>query len=146
MDWCSWFTLDCGDDGIGNETGEGSLGEVAVVARRSEEADLVLDLHHQDRAITVLLRDATHQGGERSTISVARRVAEGREVVEACTILRQCARESLLVRLDPARRVGRDRVLPRAEPQGHQSQAEVGRGLDHRDDQGGIETALLWLE
>ena len=126
--------------------GEGEVGRLAGLAGEGQEADLVLDLDHDDRALVVIdLAKMPHQRREGPGVGLARVGFELRDDLLPA-VLAGRAHEAELVALDPRRDVARHRVLPRAEPQQHQPHV-VRAGIGKQPVDGGeIEPPLLRLD
>ena len=102
-----------------------------AIAAVGEQTGLVLDLHHRDRAVRIGIDEVADQRLERRGVGLAQLRAEDREnrlrgralIAEGLHALRfdHDAREPPRVAAHPCGRVGRRRVLERAEPQEHQT-------------------------
>ena len=87
-----------------------------VVSRSTEDADLVLHLHHQDGVLAVDLADMGHQCSEGSRIGVLRGAAKSTQDIHLVPADHH-AGKAFGVALHPDRWVARHTVFPRGKPE-----------------------------
>ena len=120
---------------------ESLVGRLGPIPRVAQQTHLVLHLDHDDAAACVHFLDVPHEGGKGAAVGIQVRRAEGGQGIGLLAVLPLRAREAVHVALDPQRRVTGGTVLPACEPQEHQPQIVVFRGVDLRVHQGEIELA-----
>ena len=103
----------------------------AAVSSRTEIANLVLDLHHQDSLLlAIYLAEMFHQRRKCPAVRAECLSSEGGEDLKWRAILGLCARETIGIGLDPDGRVFREGVFPASEPQRDQMKIELAGDID----------------
>src|SRR5690349_413537 len=128
-----------------------------MVPAVTQTADLVLDLHHDDRMLRIDIPDMTHQCSEGPGVCLNRLLAKRTQ--RPCALLfhvlgqkrtysaigphlEDHGRKTLWVCPDPVRRIARTRVLPSCEPDQHETHIPLSCLIDLIVNERKIELAL----
>src|SRR5208337_5680120 len=104
----------------GHGGGKGLVGSGGVVASVAENADFVLNLHHDDRVVAAVdLAKVLHNRGEGPRVRVACGIGIAGNGAKntGFVVAQHDARKAFGVLLDPNRRVAGQTVLPGSQPQ-----------------------------
>ena len=131
-----------------------------MVPAVTQTADLILNLHHDDRMLRIDILDMTHQCSEGGSVSLNRISAKRTQRPRALLFhvlgqkrtdsaigphLEDHGRKAPWVCPDPLRRIARTRVLPSCEPDQHEPHISLSRLIDLVVNEREIKLALLWL-
>src|SRR3954447_15812742 len=131
-----------------------------MVPAATEAADLVLNLHHDERMLRIDVLDMTHQRSKRPGVSLNRILAKRTQRARALLFhvlgqkrtdsairphVEDHGRKALWVCLDPVRRIARTRVLPSCEPDQHEPHISMSCLIDLVVNEREIKLALCRL-
>ncbi len=126
----------------------------------TQAANLVLNLHHDDRMLRIDILDMTHQRSEGPGVGFDRILAKRTQRPRTLSFhvlgqkgthsaigphLDDHGREAFWVCLDPVRRIARARVLPSCEPDQNEPHISLSCLVDLVVNEREIKLALFWL-
>ena len=122
------------------------IGGLTVITVGAQQADLILDLHHDDGILfSVNLADEAHQGSKCLAVLLHGFGAQGRDGVEFFTRHLFSPEIGFRVLFHPGRHIHRLGVLPQAEPQETEFQILPSGRADHRLHKGKVIAAFRRL-
>ncbi len=126
---------------------KGAVGRLRAVARIAHHADLIFDLHHNDRMLLAIdFAQMAHQRGERAGVGLPVGFANRRKDLGRLARTDSDAGKARIIALDPERDVARHAIFPTAKPEDNQPQVVLARLAKQAIDQREIELALGWLD